>query len=95
MRVQCRPARCASAHNFAPIRSIYRWKGDIYERIEGRASLHTRRDRVPEIVALARQEHPYEVPGISTRAITGGNPDYLAWIERETARDGPAVPGFT
>ena len=78
---------CASAHNFTPIRSIYRWRGDIYERTEGRASLHTRRDLtlVAEIVALAKQEHPYEVPGISTRTITGGNPDYLAWITQETA----------
>ena len=23
---------CASAHNFAPVRSIYRWRGDIYGR---------------------------------------------------------------
>jgi periplasmic divalent cation tolerance protein len=40
---------------------------------------------VPEIVARARREHPYEVPGISTRPIDGGNPDYLAWIAQETA----------
>jgi periplasmic divalent cation tolerance protein len=76
---------CASAHNFAPVQSIYRWHGEIYERTEGRVSLHARRDRVAEIIALAKQEHPYEVPGISTRAITGGNPDYLAWIAQETA----------
>jgi uncharacterized protein involved in tolerance to divalent cations len=43
------------------------------------------RDRVAEIVALAKEEHPYEVPGISTRTITGGKPDYLAWIAEETA----------
>jgi len=42
---------------------------------------------VTEIVALAKQEHPYEVPGISTRTITDGNPDYLAWITSETAPD--------
>ena len=78
---------CASAHNFAPVRSIYRWRGDIYERTEGRVSLHTRRDRVAEIVSLAKLEHPYEVPGISTRAITDGNPDYLAWITQETGPD--------
>jgi uncharacterized protein involved in tolerance to divalent cations len=36
---------------------------------------------VAEIVVLAEKEHPYEVPGISTRTITDGNPDYLAWIK--------------
>lgn len=75
----------ASAHNFAPIRSIYRWRGEIHERTEGRVSLHTSRARVPDIVARARQAHPYEVPGISTRAIDDGNPEYLAWITAETS----------
>jgi periplasmic divalent cation tolerance protein len=76
---------CASVHNFHPVQSTYRWRGEIYERTEGRASLHTSRARVPEIVARARREHPYEVPGISTRPIDGGNPDYLAWIAQETS----------
>jgi periplasmic divalent cation tolerance protein len=33
---------CASAHNFTPVRTVYKWQGQIYERTEGRASLHTR-----------------------------------------------------
>jgi periplasmic divalent cation tolerance protein len=75
---------CASAHNFRPVLSIYRWHGDIYERSEGRVSLHTSRVRVPEIVARAKEQHPYQVPGISVRPIDGGNPDYLAWMTEET-----------
>jgi periplasmic divalent cation tolerance protein len=39
---------------------------------------------VADIVARAKHEHPYEVPGVSARPITGGNPDYLAWIEKAT-----------
>jgi periplasmic divalent cation tolerance protein len=76
---------CASAHNFPPVHSIYRWRGDVYERQEGRASLHTSRSRVAEIVARAKHEHPYQVPGISVRPIDGGNTDYLAWMADETA----------
>ncbi len=30
---------------------------------------------------------PVEVPGISTRTITDGNPDYLMWISQEAAPD--------
>ena len=26
---------CASAHNFTPVRSVYRWKGEVYEWTEG------------------------------------------------------------
>jgi periplasmic divalent cation tolerance protein len=75
---------CASAHNFAPVQSVYRWRGQVYERTEGRVSLHTSAKRVPEIVSQVKREHPYEVPGVSTRPIAGGNPEYLAWIATET-----------
>jgi len=76
---------CASAHKFNPVHSIDRWQGEIYERTEGRVSLHTIESRITEIVARAKREHPYVIPGISTRPITDGNPDYLTWIRQETA----------
>jgi periplasmic divalent cation tolerance protein len=76
---------CASVHNFSPVRSIYRWQGEVHERTEGRASLHTRMDRVADIVARVKACHPYEVPGISVRPIVGGNPDYLEWMADESA----------
>ena len=59
----------ASAHNFTPVRSIYRWQGQVHERAEGRVSLNTNRGRVAEIVARAQREHPYQVSGVSTRPI--------------------------
>jgi periplasmic divalent cation tolerance protein len=46
---------CASVHNFAPVRSIYRWKGEVHERTEGRASLHTKASLVNAIVSRARK----------------------------------------
>jgi periplasmic divalent cation tolerance protein len=46
--------------------------------------VHTRRDRIPDIVARARREHPYEIPGVSARPIIDGNPDYLARIAAQT-----------
>ena len=49
---------CASVHNFTPVLSVYRWRGDVHERSEGRVSLHTSRGRVAEIVERAKQEHP-------------------------------------
>ena len=75
---------CAAAHSFAPVRSVYRWQGEIFERPEGRVSLHTRASLVPAIVERVKASHPYEVPGISSRPIVDGNPDYLAWIADET-----------
>jgi periplasmic divalent cation tolerance protein len=80
----------ASAHNFTPVRSIYTWQGQIHELTEGRVSLHTRRERVADIVARAEREHPYQVPGVSARPIIDGNPDYLAWIAAQTDAAIPA-----
>lgn len=75
----------SSVHNFAPVKSTYRWKNEVHDRTEGRASLHTRRELISKIVERAKNSHPYQVPGISARPIIDGNPDYLAWIESETA----------
>src|SRR5215469_15057185 len=63
---------CASAHSFAPVRSVYRWQGEIIERPEGRVALHTRASLVPAIVERVKASHPYEVPGISSRPIVDG-----------------------
>ena len=78
---------CASAHNFAPgpvhlpmaRRDLRAHRGPGVPAHPPRPG---NRDRRP-----GQEEHPYEVPGISTRTITGGNPDYLAWIAQETAPD--------
>jgi periplasmic divalent cation tolerance protein len=32
-----------------------------------------------------KADHPYEVPGVVVTPIVDGNPEYLAWIEVETA----------
>ncbi|MHA6628352.1 divalent-cation tolerance protein CutA [Pseudonocardia sichuanensis] len=75
---------CSSVHNFSPVHSIYRWQGEVHERTEGRASLHTRRGLVTAIVEHAKNRHPYQVPSISARPICDGSPEYLDWIAAET-----------
>ena len=39
---------CASGHNFQPIRTIYRWQGQVHDRTEGRVALRTRRSLLPQ-----------------------------------------------
>ena len=53
---------CASGHNFAPIRTIYRWQGQVHDTTEGRVARHPGRALLPQIVDRAKREHPYEVP---------------------------------
>lgn len=75
---------CASGHVITPIRSLYRWRGEMNDKTEARVALHTRASLVPQIIERTMSEHPYEVPGLVTLPIEGGNPAYLQWIRDET-----------
>lgn len=71
---------------FWPIRSVYRWKGQIESGREHLLTCKTTAHLVPALVAFIRQHHSYEVPEILVTPIDKGHPDYLAWITRETAQ---------
>ena len=76
---------CAAGHITTSIRSIYRWQGQIYDRTEAVAKLHTRRDRVDEIARLADERHPYEVPCVVAVPFVAGSRTYLDWIGAESS----------
>jgi periplasmic divalent cation tolerance protein len=78
---------CASGHNIAPIRSIYRWRGQIYDVTEARVALHTRASLVAEIIERTNKEHPYEVPCVVALPVVDGNPEYVSWVLAETTAD--------
>src|SRR5664280_943604 len=75
----------ACGHNITPIRSIYRWQGEIYDVGEARVALHTRTSLVDRIVAKTNREHPYEVPCVIATAVFAGNPAYVKWVIDETS----------
>jgi periplasmic divalent cation tolerance protein len=75
---------CASGHNFQPIRTIYRWQGQVFDKTDPRVALRTRRSLVPQIVERTKREHPYEVPSVVAVPIIDGGHDYLRWIVEET-----------
>lgn len=74
----------ASGHNITPIRSIYRWQGEIFDKPEARVALHTRRSLVPQIIERTNREHPYEVPCVAAMTFEG-NPAYVQWVLDETS----------
>jgi len=74
----------ASAHVIHPMTSIYRWKDAVETATESRAFLRSRRALLDELVAYVVERHPYEVPNVTALPIVGGNPEYLAWLARET-----------
>jgi periplasmic divalent cation tolerance protein len=78
----------SSAHVIHPITSVYRWQGDLQEVAEARAFLRSRASLVDDLTAYVVERHPYEVPNVTAVPFIGGNPDYLAWLRRETRAPG-------
>jgi periplasmic divalent cation tolerance protein len=83
--VEERLAACAQVAG--PISSTYRWEGKIDRAGEWQVHLKTTVSRLPGLQARIRELHPYDVPEIIAIPITGGNEDYLGWIE-ESVRPG-------
>ena len=65
--------------------SVYRWQGEVERAEEVPVLIKTRVARYPEVEALIRQLHPYELPEIIAVPVTHGLPDYLQWVAEETA----------
>jgi periplasmic divalent cation tolerance protein len=78
--------RKAACINIIPqVSSQYWWQGKIEKADEVMLVVKTRAALLDELVTLVKQNHPYSVPEIIALPIIGGNPDYLAWLEKETA----------
>ena len=81
--------RLASCANLLPgMRSIYRWKGRVEEAEETLLLVKTVEDALPALVERVRALHSYECPCIAAFPVSGGNPDYLAWVAAECCPHG-------
>jgi len=81
--------RQAACVNIVPgVSSRYWWEGRLEEARESLLVVKTRADAVPEVVRLVKEAHSYSVPEIIALPVIGGSPDYLDWIDRETAPGG-------
>ena len=78
-------AGLAAAANVIPeISSIYRWQGEIKKSAEAILILKVSADRTGDVIERVRSLHSYECPAILAVPVSVANPDYLAWVERET-----------
>lgn len=76
--VEDRLAACVSVLD--PMRSVYRWKGDIETAVERQVLIKTKAANVANLEIRIKELHPYELPEFVVIAIDSGSPDYLAWL---------------
>ena len=74
-------AACVNTH---PIKSIYRWEGEIQEEGEVAMLVKTKAQLADKVIARVKELHSYEVPCIVSLPIEKGNPDFLEWIKKST-----------
>ena len=82
--VESRLAACANVLPSATT-SIYWWEGKVNDAEEVSLILKTRADLVERLVAAIKERHSYDCPCVVALPISGGNPQFLDWIDAETA----------
>ena len=76
--------KLAACVNIHPIKSIYRWEGQIQEDDEMALFVKTKAELADEVIQRVKELHSYEVPCIVSLSIEKGYPDFLKWIEEST-----------
>ncbi|GGU52164.1 divalent-cation tolerance protein CutA [Lentzea flava] len=78
-------ARLGACVQIVPIRSVYRWEGEMRVDAEWQCVVKTSAIRADELVAHIKAHHTYDVPEVIVSPVVGGNDDYLAWVSEETS----------
>ena len=78
-----RLAACVNV--LGPVRSIYRWQGEVCRDDEHLLMIKSTRARYATLEARVKALHTYDVPEVVALPIEMGSAAYLDWIESMTA----------
>ena len=71
---------CACANLIPPVRSIYRWQGELCDERETLAMMKTTSERFEALRERLVALHPYEVPEVIALPVEAGHAPYLDWV---------------
>lgn len=78
--VEARLAACVQI--VGPVRSVFRWEGEV--AVEAEYQLVVKTARVPEVTDWIVGNHSYDVPEVVALPVTGGHETYLTWVVDES-----------
>lgn len=84
--------RLAACVQVTAIRSVYRWQGAVCEDDEQRLLFKTAPERVDELLAAIRQQHPYELPALHVVPTVQADTAYADWVDQSTRPPAQATP---
>jgi periplasmic divalent cation tolerance protein len=70
----------ACVNLISPVRSIYRWRGNVEDARECLLLIKTSVRHYAKLEKRVKQLHSYEVPEVIAAPLTHGSADYLKWI---------------
>ena len=70
----------ACANILGKMTSIYRWEGAVAEDDEIAVLLKMRGNMEVRVIQRIKELHSYDVPCVIGLPITGGNPDFIHWL---------------
>jgi len=73
----------AACVSIIPIRSIYRWQGEIQHDAEWQLTIKTTQANLTALQAQILEQHSYDTPEFLVLPIAEGSPDYLAWLRSQ------------
>ena len=76
--VERRLAACVQI--VGPIRSIYRWQGEVERADEWLCLIKATREAFPAVETAIHELHSYECPEVIATPIVDGSTDYLRWL---------------
>lgn len=76
--------KLAACVNMHPVKSVYRWQGQVEQENEVALYIKTRGALADEIIRRVKELHSYDVPCIICYRIEKGDSDYLKWVEDST-----------
>ena len=78
--------RQAACVNIVPgVNSHFWWQDKLDTAEESLLVVKTRENLLPDLIKSVKKLHSNNVPEIIALPIVGGNPDYLNWLDSETA----------
>ncbi len=76
--------KLAACVNLHPIKSIFRWQGEVSQEDEVVLLAKTRAELANEVISRVKELHSYEVPCAIVLPLEKGSPDFLEWISQST-----------
>lgn len=75
--------KAACVNIISGLDSMFWWDNKLNSAHESLMVVKSKASLLPELVSLVKKEHSYSVPEVIALPVIGGNPDYLAWLDKE------------